>query len=59
MNTVIAGALWALCAAPAAEKTEAPVPIGSRLELPVDDALVESMTGQLRLEMHRPERRLW
>jgi hypothetical protein len=34
-----------------------PIHIGSRLELMVDDFLVESMVGGARLELHRPERR--
>ncbi len=57
MNTVIASTILILCAAPATDETESPLHIGSRLELFVDDALVESMTGQVRLHMHRPERR--
>lgn len=34
-----------------------PVSIGSRLELLVDDFLVESFGGEARLQLHRPERR--
>jgi hypothetical protein len=34
-----------------------PVNIGSRLELLVDDALIESMTGGARLQLHHPVRR--
>ena len=34
-----------------------PVDIGGRLELMVDDHLIESMTGEARLQLHRPERR--
>jgi hypothetical protein len=37
-----------------ARKAGAPVEIGSRLELFVDDALIESMRGA-RLELHRPQ----
>ena len=31
--------------------------IGGRLELLVDDYLIESMTGEVRLQLHRPERK--
>ncbi len=31
--------------------------IGGRLELLVDDYLIESMTGQIRRQLHRPERK--
>ena len=34
-----------------------PVHIGSRLELLVDDFLIETMTGDARLQLHRPVRR--
>ena len=34
-----------------------PIDIGSRLELLVDDALIEAMPGAARLQLHRPERR--
>ncbi len=34
-----------------------PVNIGGRLELMVDDFLIESMSGEARLQLHRPERR--
>ncbi len=34
-----------------------PIDIGSRLELFVDDALIESFGGEARLQLHRPERR--
>ncbi len=36
---------------------EEPVKIGSRLELLVDNFLVESMKGKARLQLHRPTRR--
>jgi len=34
-----------------------PVNIGSRLELLIDDHLIESMSGDLRLALHHPTRR--
>jgi hypothetical protein len=57
MNTLIAGTILVLCAAPATEEEEVPPHVGSRLEMFVDEALIDSMTGQVRLQMHRPERR--
>lgn len=35
---------------------ELPVHIGSRLELFVDDHLIDQMTGSLRLKLHSPIR---
>jgi len=34
-----------------------PIALGSRLELLVDDSLIESMSGGARLQLHQPERR--
>lgn len=45
------GAMW-----PAARGAE-PIAIGSRLELMVDEHLIDSMTGGARLQLHRPERK--
>ena len=42
---------------PTPASAQEPVHIGSRLELMVDDALISSMTGGARLQLHRPERR--
>ena len=36
---------------------EPPVEIGSRLELMVDDALIDKLSGGAHLELHHPERR--
>ncbi len=35
---------------------QAPIDIGSRLELLVDDYLLDAMTGDARLQLHRPRR---
>ncbi len=54
--------LTALClsvcvvAVAASAVSSAPVDIGSRLELLVDDYLVESFAGAAQLQLHRPER---
>ncbi len=40
-----------------AQDTQQPVAIGSRLEPLVDDYLIDEMTGDARLELHRPVRR--
>jgi hypothetical protein len=50
-SAVLSAAAWAPAAA--AE----PIDIGSRLELLVDDFLVDSMRGDVRLELHHPIRR--
>lgn len=42
--------------APAANASE-PIAIGSRLELMVDDSLLDYMTGGAQLRLHRPERK--
>jgi hypothetical protein len=42
-----------LCAV-SALAAEAPIDISSRLELLVDDALIESLSGAARLDLHRP-----
>ena len=58
MSTIAVGlALTPACTVGAAEAQETPIDIGSRLELFVDDALVEAMTGGARLELQRPVRR--
>ena len=57
MDMAMAGTILILCAAPTLQEEQAPTHIGSRLELFVDEALIESMTGQVSLRMHRPERR--
>ena len=57
MNTAIVGTILILCAPAAPQEPEAPMQIGSRLELFVDEALIESMTGRASLQLHRPERR--
>ena len=40
-----------------ANATAEPIDIGSRLELLIDGALLETMQGGARLQLHRPERR--
>ena len=57
MNTVTVGIVLILCGAPAPEETPPPENIGSRLELFVDRALIESMTGSATLQLHHPQRR--
>ena len=44
----------AMCVPAAATE---PIDIGSRLELLVDDYLIDSMRGDVRLELHHPMRR--
>ena len=48
-------ALASVCALAAA--AEGPIHVGARLELLVDDFLIEAMSGQARLQLHRPVRR--
>lgn len=43
-----------VCAVSAAAAAGAPIDIGGRLELLVDEALVASLSGGARLELHRP-----
>ncbi len=57
MHSAILGTILILSAAPAPKETEEPTKIGSRLELFVDETLIDSITGQASLQLHRPQRR--
>ena len=50
-------ALLAFLAATVSLAAGEPIDIGSRRELMVDDHLIDSMTGSLRLQVHKPVRR--
>ncbi len=57
MKKIVVGfVLMFICASAAGAEEEA-VNIGGRLELLVDDFLIEAMDGKTRLQLHRPERR--
>ena len=45
--------LFVVCAVPS-EKQQSPIPIGGRLELFVDDFLIERLGGDAQLKLHRP-----
>mgnify|MGYP007068795659 CR=1 FL=1 len=51
---LLATVVLAMCAQLSAQE---PVNIGSRLELLVDDALIERMDGEVRFVLHQPVRR--
>ena len=54
MKTIATSLLALPLSAMAASASAAPVSIGGRLELMVDDALIESLSGAARLALHRP-----
>jgi hypothetical protein len=57
MKTIVATASIAFACALAAAGVDEAINIGSRLELLIDDYLIETVSGGARLEMHRPVRR--
>jgi hypothetical protein len=57
MLSLLASVALAATISPAEAAPAEPVNIGSRLELLVDDFLVESFSGAAHLQLHRPERR--
>ncbi len=57
MNTAAAFLVLASVCSIVAAAPDGPIRIGSRLELFVDEYLIESMAGGARLQLHRPERK--
>ena len=53
-HRILAGVILLLPMINATRADDAPIPIGSRLELMVDGHLVESFTGDARLVLHHP-----
>ena len=54
MNPIMLKLAMAPVCVAAATPDQGPVQIGSRLELFVDDHLIEEMSGEARLQLHRP-----
>ena len=57
MKKIVAGIGVTSACALAAASAEDAINIGSRLELLVDEFLIETMSGEARLQLHRPVRR--